>query len=157
MRDEKTTQTIYFKEENAFEIFKDSFKIIQAAGGAIFNPSGDLLLMKRKGLWDLPKGKLDKGESIIHAAVREVEEECNVFGIDIQKKIGLTYHIYFDKKWLLKETHWYHMISEKWQNAKPQIEEDIEEIKWVNPDELDLSALDTYLNIKNVLNRLLPL
>jgi ADP-ribose pyrophosphatase YjhB (NUDIX family) len=150
----KSTQEILFTEHDAFDKFTSRFKLIQAAGGAVFNTEGDLLLMKRKGLWDLPKGKLTKGESIVNAAVREVEEECNVFEITVKKKIGLTYHLYFDEKWFLKETHWYHMTTTNWKDAKPQIEEDIEDISWVKPDGVNLDELDTYLNIKHVISQL---
>jgi ADP-ribose pyrophosphatase YjhB (NUDIX family) len=147
-------RTIQVSEPNGFDNFLACFKLIYAAGGAVYNTDEHLLLMKRKGVWDLPKGKLDKGESIVNAAVREVEEECNVFGIEVNHKIGLTYHIYFEKKWLLKETHWYNMHSAEWQDAKPQVEEEIEEIKWVNRALLDLDNLDTYQNIKYVLEKL---
>lgn len=154
LRECKTTQVVQIAEDGGFEKFLDCFKIIHAAGGAVFNPDGDLLLMKRKGLWDMPKGKLDKGESIVNAAVREVEEECNVFDIEVKHKIGLTYHLYFEKKWLLKETHWYYMISSRWQDAQPQIEEEIEEIMWIDYEKLDLDQLDTYNNIRHVIRQL---
>ena len=150
----KTTQVIQVVEEDGFNKFLECFKIVHAAGGAVFNPNGDMLLMKRKGLWDMPKGKLDKGESIVNAAVREVEEECNVFSIEVKHKIALTYHLYFEKKWLLKETHWYHMVSRHWQEATPQLEEEIEEIMWVDPVKLDIDQLDTYNNIKHVIRQL---
>ena len=154
LKDCKTTQVIQVVEENGFDHFLECFRIIHAAGGAVFNPEGNMLLMKRKGLWDMPKGKLDQGESIVNTAVREVEEECHVFDIDVKRKIGLTYHLYFEKKWLLKETHWYHMVSQTWEEAKPQIEEEIEEIMWVDPEELDIEQLDTYNNIKHVIRQL---
>lgn len=150
----KEPQTIQVYEHGGFEKFLACFRIVYAAGGAVFNTDGALLLMKRKGVWDLPKGKLDKGESRVNAAVREVEEECNVFDIEVNHKIGLTYHLYFEKKWLLKETHWYHMNTADWGQAKPQVEEEIEEINWVNREKLDISALDTYQNIRYVLRQL---
>lgn len=154
LKDSKSPKVIHVKQPDGFEVFTEYFRIIHAAGGAVFNPDGDLLLMKRKGLWDLPKGKLDKGESIVNAAVREVEEECNVFDIEVERKLGMTYHLYFEKKWLLKETHWYHMLSRSWQQAKPQIEEEIEKIMWVNPTELNIEELDTYNNIRYVIRQL---
>jgi ADP-ribose pyrophosphatase YjhB (NUDIX family) len=154
LKGQKGTRVIVFTEDNAFELFSNCFKTIFAAGGAVFNTDGSLLLMKRKGVWDLPKGKLEKGESIVNAAVREVEEECHVFDIEVEQKIGLTYHLYFENKWLLKETHWYQMKSKDWQHAKPQVEEDIEEISWVKREDIDVDSLDTYLNIKHVIKQL---
>jgi 8-oxo-dGTP pyrophosphatase MutT (NUDIX family) len=147
-------QVILIKQPDGFNLMLKSFKVISAAGGAVFNTDGELLIMKRKGLWDLPKGKLDKGESIEKAAVREVEEECNVFDIKLKKKLAVTYHLYFEKRWLLKETHWFKMKTNKWEDATPQVEEEIEKIKWVKLNKLDLDKLDTYNNIRYVIRQL---
>ena len=51
-------------------------KLIMAAGG-ILSRDGEILLVQRPryGDWSLPKGKLDRGESPLQAAVREVREE----------------------------------------------------------------------------------
>ncbi len=154
LKETKSPHIIQVTQENGFETFKRLFKIIVAAGGAVFNTEGNLLLMKRKGVWDLPKGKLDKGEKIETAAIREVEEECNVFDLKIKNSLSITYHIYYERKWLLKETHWYNMKSKDWKNAKPQIEEDIEKVKWVAPDDLDIEGLNTYQNVRQVLRQL---
>lgn len=154
LKETKSPHIIQVTQENGFETFKSLFKIIVAAGGAVFNTEGNLLLMKRKGVWDLPKGKLDKGEKIETAAIREVEEECNVFDLKIKNSLSITYHIYYERKWLLKETHWYNMKSKDWENAKPQIEEDIEKVKWVAPIELDIEGLNTYQNVRQVLRQL---
>lgn len=154
LKETKSTHIIQVTQENGFETFKSLFRIIVAAGGAVINTNGDLLLMKRKGVWDLPKGKLDKGEEIEAAAIREVEEECNVFDIKIKSPLSLTYHIYFDKKWLLKETRWYNMKSKDWKKAKPQVEEDIEKVKWIKLSDLDIDGLNTYQNVRQVLNQL---
>jgi len=139
--------------DSGLDCFLAACKRVLAGGGAVYNSNNELLLMKRKGKWDLPKGKLDKGETVLEAAVREVEEEVNVFDIDVEQKIGLTYHIYFDKKWCLKETHWYHMHSGDWTNATPQYEEDIDAIRWVNPADIDIDNLNTYQNIRVVLQK----
>jgi ADP-ribose pyrophosphatase YjhB (NUDIX family) len=50
-------------------------KIVMAAGGLVENEHGEILLIYRKKHWDLPKGKLDAGETLEECAVREVEEE----------------------------------------------------------------------------------
>jgi hypothetical protein len=70
-------------EELVFNKFAKHFKIIEAAGGLVFNSKKQLLLIERLGVWDLPKGKIDVGEIPEIAAVREVEEECAVTGLTI--------------------------------------------------------------------------
>ena len=68
--------------------------MVEAAGGLVFNKDGDILMIFRNGKWDLPKGKLEIGESIEECAIREVEEECGISGLIIEKKIKDTYNIY---------------------------------------------------------------
>ena len=67
---------------------------IIAAGGLVTNPQGQILWIFRRGFWDLPKGKVEKMESIEEAALREVEEECGIKQLVLDKLIDKTYHIY---------------------------------------------------------------
>src|SRR5215469_11706824 len=78
------------------KFLKEIMKKIIAAGGLVFNDKNELLMIFRRGKWDLPKGKLDEGESIEACAVREVQEETGL-NVELQSFIGLTYHEYFDK------------------------------------------------------------
>lgn len=143
-------------EDKMFARFKELFREVKAGGGAVFNTNGELLLIKRLGFWDLPKGKWQKGETIEQCAVREVEEECNVFGIKLGKALTPTYHLYnYRGKWAIKKSIWYMMQSTEWQLAKPQLEEDIDEIRWVKPDETMLKNLYTYPAIRQVIAELL--
>jgi len=84
----------------------------------------ELMLIFRRGKWDLPKGKLDPGETLETCALREVQEETGVSNVKLEKFIGITQHTYFDKhigKEVLKETHWYKNESErKKQHLQPQ-------------------------------------
>lgn len=141
--------------EMIWESFSNQFKVLIAAGGMVFK--GDqVLLIKRLGRTDLPKGKLEKGEWIDDCAIREVEEECSIDKIRIVKKLEPTFHCYEMKgKWYLKKTYWYHMESSTLLSPKPQIEEDIEWVKWVNKKELRKLSSDTYNSIKEVINQLL--
>lgn len=117
-----------------WEFFNDSFKRITAAGGRVENEEGEVLFIFRRGKWDLPKGKVDKGESIIAASVREVQEECGLKQVERLEKLGIVYHMYFHKeKWVLKDTHWFRMLSSKSEILIPQGEEDITAIEWINP------------------------
>ena len=103
-------------------------KIVYAAGGLVQNQNGKYLFFYRRGSWDLPKGKLDKGEISKKAAIREVKEEVGLH-CKITSILPTTYHTYFDKgKLVLKETSWYKMKSAN-ADVKLQYEEDIEKYK----------------------------
>lgn len=129
--------------------------IITAAGGLVQNNEGAFLLIYRRGFWDLPKGKLDLGESIPECAVREVQEETGLQTLDLGPFLCMTTHAYFDpwlQKDVVKETHWYKMnasasIPEK---LIPQSEEDIEKIEWVPKERLPQYLLQTYPTIRIV-------
>ena len=124
-------------------------KII-AAGGLVTNQQEELLMIFRRGKWDLPKGKLDKGETIEDCAVREVEEETGIRNIQLGKLIAITYHDYFDsriKQDVTKESHWYAMKILNDQKLIPQKEEDITDIKWVNEIDLKKCLKNSYPNI----------
>ncbi len=126
-------------------------KII-AAGGLVQNTQGDILFMFRRGKWDLPKGKLDEGETIEACAVREVEEETGLINIDLGKLIGITNHEYtMDKVLYEKETHWYEMKVNEEQILVPQTEEDILELKWVNKLALNQYLANSYDNIREII------
>ncbi|MFV0531218.1 MAG: NUDIX hydrolase [Flavobacteriales bacterium] len=131
--------------------FQNTFKTIEAAGGVVKNRLGQILFIKRLGVWDLPKGKIEKNESCEEAAIREVEEECHIFGLKILKPLPTTYHIYYDKnqKPVLKIVYWYEMLcEEEYQHLIPQIEEDIEEVVWKDSAEIQSALKNTYQNIK---------
>lgn len=139
-------------EELVFNKFTKYFKIIEAAGGLVFNSKNQLLLIERLGVWDLPKGKIDAGETPEIAAIREVEEECAVTGLTIGNLVCKSYHTYFFKeKHILKRTYWYKMSTNFSQNLVPQTEEDITKVEWQNFDKNDIETLNTYESIKDVL------
>jgi len=130
-------------------------KII-AAGGIVTNTEGKILMIFRRGKWDLPKGKLDKGETIAECAVREVEEETGLKDIHLGNFLLTTDHHYQDP-WLntevIKETHWFIMKIIGEQKLIPQTEEDITDIKWVNREELNACLQLTYSNIVTVIEK----
>jgi 8-oxo-dGTP pyrophosphatase MutT (NUDIX family) len=127
--------------------------IIIAAGGLVQNSKGEILLIYRRGFWDLPKGKLDPGELIPECAVREVQEETGLTTIELGPFICITTHTYYDK-WLSKEvekhTHWFAMQSLVNETLVPQTEEDIEKIEWVPVDSLPQYLVETYPTIRTV-------
>jgi 8-oxo-dGTP pyrophosphatase MutT (NUDIX family) len=108
-------------------------KQIIAAGGLVTNPNGEILWIFRRGFWDLPKGKLDEGETIQTCAIREVQEETGIQHIQLHELLKFTNHTYFDKylqEEVVKRTYWFHMTISTLQNGQPQLSEDIEKIEW---------------------------
>ena len=131
--------------------FQACYKVLEAAGGYVLNAQGELLVFYRRGSWDLPKGKIDKGETPEQAAVREVQEETGLQNIDLGSFLTHTYHTYEEKgKRILKKTWWYRMQTTDTQLV-PQTEEDIEEIQWVAPMPWLESGVVVYLNIREVI------
>lgn len=110
--------------------FAASLQIVHAAGGVVFNAANELLVIQRLGHWDLPKGKVDPGESFPTAAVREVAEETGVSGLQRKEALSITYHIYARIGWVLKPTHWYRMRCPGRPLLVPQAEEGITAADW---------------------------
>ncbi len=134
-----------------WHLFCDSFKRISAAGGRVHNERDEVLMIFRREKWDLPKGKVDKGESIHQAAVREVMEECGLLYVERLEKLGIIYHTYFHKeKWVLKDTHWFKMAASNQEKLTPQLEEDITAIAWINPSDQDWKT-NTFPSIIDVM------
>ncbi|MEO6884646.1 MAG: NUDIX domain-containing protein [Bacteroidia bacterium] len=144
---------VIFKNKNEMENFISSFfKIIEAAGGLVKNDVGDLLLIFRNEKWDLPKGKVEKDEKIKQAALREVQEECGIESLKIIKKATTTYHLYTLKnKFILKKTFWFEMESNERKTLKPQLEEGITKVKWMNKSGIKKAMKNTYPLIKELL------
>ncbi|MCS6904237.1 MAG: NUDIX domain-containing protein [Bacteroidia bacterium] len=138
---------------NFYQELSRFFCIVPAAGGIVITPSLKVLLIYRRGKWDLPKGKIDNDESAATAAQREVQEETGIQGIRLVSFLYKTYHIYEQKaQWFLKPTAWYiFYCSQEDQSFTPQQAEEIEEVKWFELQELNLSQLDTYATIREIL------
>lgn len=138
-----------------FQAFAEKFNNITAAGGLVWNAKQELLWIFRLGKWDLPKGKMEAGESPQLCAIREVSEECGLPEVDlhIAQPLPNTYHTYFFKgQHVLKTTHWYEMLFVGDAALKPQIEEDIHDVKWLSPAAIKAQAVpNTYHNILNLL------
>jgi 8-oxo-dGTP pyrophosphatase MutT (NUDIX family) len=135
----------------SINLFKQHFAFIKAGGGVVLNTHNSLLAIYRKGKWDLPKGKLDDGETIEECALREVEEETGVRNLKLGKLICSTYHLYTQNKSIFKQTDWFEMKTDS-QELKPQVEEGIDEAIWVEKKQIDELFQQTYDSIKYVLN-----
>ncbi|SDJ18092.1 NUDIX hydrolase [Chryseobacterium jejuense] len=140
--------------ENIDEIwqeFQKLFRIIEAAGGLVIKPEGEMLFIRRLGKWDLPKGKMEKGESREESAVREIEEETGLRDVELVQFINTTYHIYIERNGekILKCTHWFEMNFNGEDTSKPQIEEGITEVAWKNTTQIEEEVFpSTFKNIK---------
>ena len=134
--------------------FYKKFTIIQAGGGLVLNEKNEILLIFRRGKWDLPKGKLDKGETISACAVREVEEETGLQHVTLIEPLLITYHTYHEgSKFILKESHWYTMKVSGNQTLVPQTEEDISVVKWITKKEAKQYFPDCYPSVVDVLKK----
>ncbi len=141
-----------------FAQFVEDYRVVQAAGGLVFNKEEQLLTIKRNGLWDMPKGKIEKHEDQRAAALREVMEETGLNMLNISDKVGQTYHAYFeDEVVMLKETHWYFMNSSGKGKLTPQREEGISEVKWADLDWFRSPEFMTYQSIRDIVERALEL
>lgn len=154
----KNVNKIYFFNEDIkhlFGYFSSMFSVIEAAGGLVKNKKNEWLFIFRKGKWDLPKGKIEKGEGIKTAAIREVKEECGVSKLKIIKELSPTYHTYFIKeKTILKPTYWFEMQCDDTSKLVPQTEEGITEVKWIAKKNLKLVLENTYGSIKEVIKNI---
>ena len=140
--------------EALLETVKKHFKVHVAAGGLITNQQDEILLMFRRGKWDLPKGKQDPGENLETTALREVAEETGLHNVELEHKITETYHFYAARKEkILKHTYWYKMKFTGTELTIPQIEEDIIDIQWIKPENINKYLQFSYQNIINVFER----
>lgn len=130
--------------------------IIKAAGGLVVNDDGQLLLIYRRGKWDLPKGKWDEGETIEQCALREVEEETGVGQLTLGSLAGITKHYYYDKYLrsnACKETHWFHMRTAHTAALQPQLEEDIQKAIWADGQGIYECMQNSFPNIISILQQ----
>lgn len=141
---------LYHPEKEALlKIFKSKIPVVKAAGGMVYNQEGEILFILRQGMWDLPKGHIEKKEDKKDTAVREVEEETGVNGLKIDYKIGKTYHVFKrNGVYKLKQTVWYKMDTDFKGTPTPQIEEDIEKVAWIGKNELEDTLKESYANIR---------
>jgi len=139
------------------KIFVPSFTLIAAAGGVVIR-NKKLLFIYRNEKWDLPKGKVESGETVAEAALREVGEECGISGHQIITTLPSTFHLFQSPymetfgQWILKETHWFEMNYTGTENGTPQTKEHITKVKWFSKNEFDQVLVNTYENLKLVID-----
>ena len=132
--------------------FRRGYTEIHAAGGLVKNADGKFLLIFRNGKWDLPKGKVEPGEELEKAAIREVEEECGITNLNLGLKLPSTYHTYErNNVKVLKETTWFEMSYDGSQGLVPQEEEGIEKAEWIDSSGIQEVKTNAYASINDVL------
>ncbi|MCL6524975.1 MAG: NUDIX domain-containing protein [Thermoflavifilum sp.] len=142
--------------EDVDHIFRQATAMLswrEAAGGLVTNTDEEVLLIFRRGKWDLPKGKIETGDSPEQTALREVYEETGLSHLEIQHFICHTYHVYVDRytgQQTLKKTHWFQMKFTGTELTVPQIEEDIIDIQWIKPIHLEKYLRYSYGTIRYV-------
>jgi len=134
--------------------FKSLYFYLKAGGGLVINPFGKVLLIFRRGVWDLPKGKQDPGETLAQTAVREVREETGLSDLHIEERLDNGYHCYLmSKQRTLKRTRWYLMQTQSPDQLVLQKEEGIQDAAWFDPKEIPTLQMPMYNNIRDVLIR----
>jgi len=142
--------------EKALEDIKKYFDIIEAAGGVVRNENGDVLFIYRRGVWDLPKGKIEEGETAEQTALREVKEECGVEELSNEKFLEKTYHLFKEGgRRKMKITHWFLMEAPSASDLRPQSLEGIEQVRWISPGDEDFkNTARVYESIRLILSKL---
>ena len=136
-------------EKEIMKKLKSKIPVNKAGGGLVYNQNGDVLFIFRNGKWDLPKGGIKKEELIEACAIREVEEETGVSGLKIGTKLQKTYHIFKrNGSYKLKITHWFEMTTDFEGIPVGQLEEGIEKVAWLNPEQIKEALKNSYENIK---------
>jgi ADP-ribose pyrophosphatase YjhB (NUDIX family) len=141
----------YTNLEELKKAFWKKFFVIKAAGGLVLNVENDLLMIFRRGHWDLPKGKLDPGETLAECALREVSEETGLTNIQLQHELITTYHTYHENgKLILKESYWYQMKVTSNQQLIPQATEDIQQAIWADENKTNDCLKNAFPSIVDV-------
>ncbi|MEH6406887.1 MAG: NUDIX hydrolase [Leeuwenhoekiella sp.] len=137
------------KPEKLLKVLKKKLPLVVAGGGMVHNDKGEILFIYRNGKWDLPKGKLEKNETIEECALREVWEETGAEGLIIEDFIMTTYHVFSrNNKFKLKETFWYKMTTDYKGPLEPELSEGIKKVKWKNFEKTQKALTKSYENIK---------
>lgn len=155
--DQHTNAYLYHADEELLlKLFKEKITINKAGGGLVENEKGQVLFIYRNGKWDLPKGGIEKNETIEETSIREVEEETSCRDLKITKRLEKTFHVFKrNGEYRLKITYWFLMNTKYNGNLHGQIEEGIEKVVWVDKKDIPELLKNSYQNIKLLFNDLI--
>lgn len=154
LRNENIKGIILYTEnlEQDWVLFLNSFEVIPAAGGLVLNGKKEVLFIYRNDTWDLPKGRIEKDERIEETAIREVEEECGITHLKINQFLLTTYHLFYQHRNKIKETHWFLMNTTYNGTLTPQLEEEITKVAFIPKNTIGSILKNSYANIELVYN-----
>jgi 8-oxo-dGTP pyrophosphatase MutT (NUDIX family) len=137
------------KKETLIKSFLKLLPNVIAGGGKVINGNGEVLFIYRNNKWDLPKGKAERNETIDKTAMREVEEETGIAGLEITRPLEMTYHIFKrNGRYRIKVTYWFEMKTNYKGKLIPQEKEGITKVEWLNEDQMKVALNNSYANIK---------
>jgi 8-oxo-dGTP pyrophosphatase MutT (NUDIX family) len=154
MQDTSVHAGVFFHKDlkELKDAFFKKFTLVKAAGGFVLNENNEVLMMFRRGKWDLPKGKMDKNETFEECAIRETEEETGLKNIKLISPLITTYHTYHEgSKYVLKETKWFTMKVSGEQKLIPQAAEQISKLEWVGKNDLKKYLQNSFPSVNDVL------
>ncbi len=139
--------------EHSWREFIAQFHFVAAAGGCVVNDRGEVLFIHRLDRWDLPKGKVEPGEDLQVAAVREVEEECSIHDLEVEEHALSTWHTYVqDGVQMIKCTYWYFMRYHGNETPIPQSIEGITAVKWAPASEWPELLRNSFPSVSDVVH-----
>ncbi|MFL0352085.1 NUDIX hydrolase [Xanthomarina sp. GH4-25] len=148
----KEVRLIHKNEEKLLKKFLKKLPNVIAGGGKAYNDKGEILFIFRNNKWDLPKGKTEKKEAIEETAIREVEEETGVNGLEIVKPLETTYHIFKrNGRNKIKITYWFEMKTNYNGKLEPQENEGITKVAWLDKEQVEKALENSYANIKSLI------
>jgi 8-oxo-dGTP pyrophosphatase MutT (NUDIX family) len=127
---------------------------VKAGGGLVMNKEGKLLFIFRKGIWDLPKGKMDFGETLEETAVRETSEETGIpkNKLKVVSFLTTTRHVFYKTTEKIKDCSWYLMKTKYRGKLVPEKNEGIDMCKWLTLDEFKVLSHDSPSRVKYVVD-----
>jgi len=155
MQDTSVHAGVFFHKDlkELKDAFFKKFTLVKAAGGFVLNENNEVLMMFRRGKWDLAKGKMDKKETFEECAIRETEEETGLKNIKLISSLITTYHTYHEgSKYVLKETKWFTMKVSGEQKLIPQAAEQISKLEWVCKNDLKKYLQNSFPSVNDVLD-----
>lgn len=149
----KSMNIYSYKINKLWDSFKAFFELRKAAGGILTDSESRFLFIKRYGRWDIPKGHMEKDETIEECAIREIEEETGLKAGNMRAVLSPTYHTYDSgKNLILKKTYWFIFNLARHGEPSPQLLEGITEVRWFERKDLNTIHTNTWASITQIIH-----